>query len=67
MYLHLDTFEPARTPEESRSAWMLADLRAAARLQRLERRRARRRRLLALVTRREGEAATAPSCVSSAG
>jgi len=57
MYLHLDIFEPPFTPEETRSAWMLSDLRAAARLRRLERSRARRRRLLAIVT----------SCVSTAG
>lgn len=50
MYLHHDTFEPMHTPEETRSAWLLAEARAGARLRRLERRRDRFGRLIAAVT-----------------
>jgi hypothetical protein len=50
MYLHHDPCDPMRTPEETRSAWMLAEARAGARQRRLERRRDRLGRLIAAVT-----------------
>jgi hypothetical protein len=49
VYLHIDTFEPPLTSDETHAAWLRAEARAGARLRRHERRRGRFVRLLAAV------------------